>query len=222
MNPTARIFLLFGAVVLLVFGVVCLKQRFGASPAPPAFIPGSEDSATGFQGHADGRPTILSAESASEPDVAGQTNVHEEDPVPLPDWNQSLNVPIKTTAPELPQNQPLQPIEPLPPPTSPAEVPEDRAAAYLQPPIGINASPTELPAPPPPTSVVTAANDSLWLISQRVYGRGDYYKALFLHNRSAVSRPDRIAAGIELSTPSISELQQLFPDACPILAAQAN
>jgi nucleoid-associated protein YgaU len=68
---------------------------------------------------------------------------------------------------------------------------------------------------PNPQVVTTESGDSLWTISERVYGRGDYYKALFLHNRALIPQPDRIAAGIQLAIPSLDELRQRFPDACP-------
>lgn len=223
MNPTARIFLLFGAVVLLVFGVVCLKQRIGQSPAPPAFVPGSDEEASRFRKQPADQPTILAAEQGTEHEVANHSNLREVNPLRLNDDSlPPLDVPIKTTAPELPRYRPAQPIEAAPPVNSNNDVTDDRAAAILHPPVGIASDSADEPAEVPPTSVVTVSNDSLWLISQRVYGRGDYYKALFLHNRAAVERPDRLAAGIEISTPNVAQLQQLFPDACPVLVANSN
>lgn len=63
----------------------------------------------------------------------------------------------------------------------------------------------------PPRQLVTEANDSFWLMSQRVYGSGQYYKALFEHNRQRVASPDQIDAGIEIETPPLDELRALYP-----------
>jgi nucleoid-associated protein YgaU len=95
------------------------------------------------------------------------------------------------------------PSAPLQPPDN---LPESDRAAWNSP---------ERTALPNPQVVTTESGDSLWTISERVYGRGDYYKALFLHNRALIPQPDRIAAGIQLAIPSLDELRQRFPDACP-------
>jgi nucleoid-associated protein YgaU len=63
--------------------------------------------------------------------------------------------------------------------------------------------------------VVTETDDSLWRVSKMVYGRGDFYKALYLHNKAQLAYPDRIAAGIQIVTPSAAELRRLYPSACP-------
>jgi nucleoid-associated protein YgaU len=63
----------------------------------------------------------------------------------------------------------------------------------------------------PPRQLVTEPNDSFWLISRRAYGSGQYYKALFEHNRQRVASPDQIDAGIEIDTPPLEELRSLYP-----------
>jgi nucleoid-associated protein YgaU len=70
-------------------------------------------------------------------------------------------------------------------------------------------------SPPQNASVLTVANDSLWTISERAYGNGLFYQALFALNRDRVLRPDRIAPGIEILTPPLAELRQRFPNLCP-------
>lgn len=62
---------------------------------------------------------------------------------------------------------------------------------------------------------VTQANDSLWNVSLARYGSGEYYKALFQHNRVRIHRPDRIEPGIVIETPDLQELQKLYPNLCP-------
>ena len=66
-----------------------------------------------------------------------------------------------------------------------------------------------------PVTYLTEADDSFWQISHLRYGVGDYYLALFAHNRDRVGRPDRLQAGVVLSTPAIAELRRLYPDLCP-------
>jgi nucleoid-associated protein YgaU len=69
-----------------------------------------------------------------------------------------------------------------------------------------------------PHGIITRANDSLWMISERAYGVGLYYRALFAFNRDRVARPDRIEPGIELVTPPVDQLRRLYPDLCPAAA----
>jgi nucleoid-associated protein YgaU len=66
-----------------------------------------------------------------------------------------------------------------------------------------------------PSSVPALQQDSFWDISLRVYGVGDYYKALYYHNRQRVRRPDRIEPGLEILTPPATELRNLYPELCP-------
>ena len=66
-----------------------------------------------------------------------------------------------------------------------------------------------------PTTYVTMADDSFWKISKRIYGgEGRFFKALYYHNRNRVVRPDQIPAGVEIDTPTLAELQRLYPDLC--------
>jgi nucleoid-associated protein YgaU len=90
-----------------------------------------------------------------------------------------------------------------------------------EPPAELQPHHEDRPLPKPAaTSVVTEDNDSLWKISERVYGHGHFYKALFLHNQALVPRPDRLPPGIELATPSSETLQQLYPAECTSLPKQ--
>ncbi len=66
-------------------------------------------------------------------------------------------------------------------------------------------------ARPMPESVLTDAEDSFWSISERVYGTGVYYRALFRHNEATVLRPDQLRAGIEVKTPPLKVLREKYP-----------
>lgn len=58
-------------------------------------------------------------------------------------------------------------------------------------------------------------NESYWVISQRLYGSGAYFKALAEHNRRKVPREDQLAVGEVISAPDVSELEKAYPDLCP-------
>ena len=63
--------------------------------------------------------------------------------------------------------------------------------------------------------VTTEAADSFWLISQRVYGDGRYFDALFRYNRDRVESFNEVPAGVEIQCPPKSELQARWPRLCP-------
>ncbi len=58
-------------------------------------------------------------------------------------------------------------------------------------------------------------NDNYWLISQKVYGSGAYFKALAEHNRGKVAQRDKLRVGDRISTPTIAQLEQTYPELCP-------
>ncbi|MHC4177624.1 MAG: LysM peptidoglycan-binding domain-containing protein [Planctomycetota bacterium] len=58
-------------------------------------------------------------------------------------------------------------------------------------------------------------NDSYWVISQKLYGSGAYFRALAEHNRDRVPREDRLDVGEVISAPSLLELEKAYPDLCP-------
>ncbi|MGD9723433.1 MAG: LysM peptidoglycan-binding domain-containing protein [Pirellulales bacterium] len=62
---------------------------------------------------------------------------------------------------------------------------------------------------------VIQPNDSLWTISQKVYGDGRYYQAIAEHNRGRMPHPDRLTAGAILDVPPVSTLEQSYPSLCP-------
>lgn len=58
-------------------------------------------------------------------------------------------------------------------------------------------------------------NDNLWVISEKVYGTGGYFKALYEHNRSRLPRSDRLVAGTTIAVPPVATLEQNYPALCP-------
>ncbi len=58
-------------------------------------------------------------------------------------------------------------------------------------------------------------NDNFWVISEKVYGSGAYFKALAEHNRGKVGQRDKLRVGDSIATPTIAQLEQTYPDLCP-------
>jgi nucleoid-associated protein YgaU len=58
-------------------------------------------------------------------------------------------------------------------------------------------------------------NDSFWVISQRLYGTGAYFKALAEHNRDRFEAGDQLAVGDVISAPSREDLEEIYPGLCP-------
>lgn len=58
-------------------------------------------------------------------------------------------------------------------------------------------------------------NDSLWKISEKVYGNGRYFKAIYEHNKVKLPDPDRLQAGTEISVPPPGILEDRYPALCP-------
>jgi nucleoid-associated protein YgaU len=87
----------------------------------------------------------------------------------------------------------------------------------LQP--SLSAAPTFQPPPYSPITpsiqpghYVTQPNDSFWSISQRVYGTGRYFQALYEHNRRLYPQPDRLPPGVTIETPESYLLERSYPD----------
>jgi nucleoid-associated protein YgaU len=58
-------------------------------------------------------------------------------------------------------------------------------------------------------------NDTLWSISEKVYGTGGYFKAIAAHNRARLKRADQLTVGGEIAVPPASELEASYPSLCP-------
>lgn len=57
--------------------------------------------------------------------------------------------------------------------------------------------------------------DSLWSVSEAVYGTGGYFKALAAHNRAMLPKTDKLTVGSQLSVPPVDDLQRDYPSLCP-------
>jgi nucleoid-associated protein YgaU len=66
-----------------------------------------------------------------------------------------------------------------------------------------------------PGQYVVQPNDNYWTISEKVYGSGGYFKAIFEHNRRQHPNAERLQVGESLSTPDVATLQREYPDLCP-------
>ena len=62
---------------------------------------------------------------------------------------------------------------------------------------------------------VVQPNDNYWVISEKVYGTGAFFRALAEHNRRGQPDPNRLELGAEISVPPIEELEKRYPDLCP-------
>jgi nucleoid-associated protein YgaU len=58
-------------------------------------------------------------------------------------------------------------------------------------------------------------NDSFWNISERAYGTGAFFKALYEHNRKKHPESDEMKVGQVLSVPDEAVLRRAYPDLCP-------
>ncbi|HEV3138380.1 MAG TPA: LysM peptidoglycan-binding domain-containing protein, partial [Pirellulales bacterium] len=58
-------------------------------------------------------------------------------------------------------------------------------------------------------------NDSLWIVSEKVYGTGRYFKAIYEHNRTRLPHADRLAVGTVIVVPPVAVLEQQYPALCP-------
>ncbi len=57
-------------------------------------------------------------------------------------------------------------------------------------------------------------NDSYWTVSERLYGTGAYFKALAQHNRGK-GNDDQLRPGELILAPTVTQLEQSYPDLCP-------
>jgi nucleoid-associated protein YgaU len=58
-------------------------------------------------------------------------------------------------------------------------------------------------------------NDNYWIVSQKVYGDGGYFKAIYEHNRLRYPRADKLQVGDVLDVPHTSVLHERYADLCP-------
>jgi nucleoid-associated protein YgaU len=80
----------------------------------------------------------------------------------------------------------------------------------------MSAQPTSADAQPHRAGqYVVQPNDNYWTVSEKVYGTGGYFKAIYEHNRRQHSQSDRLQVGDVLDVPDETVLQQAYPQLCP-------
>ena len=57
--------------------------------------------------------------------------------------------------------------------------------------------------------------DSFWIIAQKVYGSGGFFKALQEHNRARFINPSDMQVGDEVLTPAEADLRERYSGLCP-------
>jgi nucleoid-associated protein YgaU len=115
-------------------------------------------------------------------------------------------------------------------PDSPPTVRQNPSPTYSYPPRA--SMPTEfmpsaamsgvVPASAPPAPLqrngdqyTCGPNDSFWTISQRAYGAGGYFKALFELNRKRTKDSEDLKVGEVLTVPDEAIIRRMYPDLCP-------
>jgi nucleoid-associated protein YgaU len=73
-----------------------------------------------------------------------------------------------------------------------------------------------------PTAIEIRPGDSFWLISERAYGTGAYFKALYRFHESSIAEPDRLPVGRSLEIPPVATLRELFPEDVPTDASSTD
>jgi LysM repeat protein len=58
-------------------------------------------------------------------------------------------------------------------------------------------------------------NDSFWTISEKAYGTGGYFKALFELNRKRTKDSEDLKVGEVLTVPDEAIIRRMYPDLCP-------
>jgi nucleoid-associated protein YgaU len=58
-------------------------------------------------------------------------------------------------------------------------------------------------------------NDNFWIIAQKIYNNGAFYKALAEANRLKTAQSDKLTPGQIISAPPAAELRKNYPDLCP-------
>jgi nucleoid-associated protein YgaU len=98
----------------------------------------------------------------------------------------------------------------------------NRYQATLEPPVATTPLPGNATVAPPTAiprrdgdQYVVQPNDSYWTISERLYGTGAFFKALYEHNRKRMKNPDELKVGQVLLVPDESTLRRNYPDLCP-------
>ena len=100
-------------------------------------------------------------------------------------------------------------------PAALAEPAASYPAAAESPPAGYGVPYTASPARVAAGTYVVGPNENYWQIAEKVYGTGNYFRALAEHNRKKHPRTDRLTIGDTIAVPTIEELEQDYADLCP-------
>jgi nucleoid-associated protein YgaU len=231
MNQAVKLALLSLILVVLAVAIHRIRStadRFDAS-AVISVEPGVPVERELSPGRLSQQPTILRAKPATEDSaVVSPSSPRHWDGTGTPSSSTPVDSPalFPTGRALMDTNFPSSDTSELPPPNvvQPPEngVPNGPATIEAAPPTHATepqpyvVMPPILESPPPAMRQVTSeANDSFWRISERAYGSGQYYRALYELNRDRVITPDRIDSGVEISTPPLDELRALYPQFCP-------
>ncbi|MFV1968073.1 MAG: LysM peptidoglycan-binding domain-containing protein [Pirellulaceae bacterium] len=237
MTRAAKVTLLAAILVILAFAVGQLRQQGGGYP-PPASVSGNASTSNAHPASSQRvrqQPTILQARPALDangfrPNASprnGELPESAESTLPQRPSDNLLPSPahVPDTPPRAPdptfqgESWPVSQKLGIPSPfqldqLGAGRVPAESSVDGMPP----TALPSVVRPPVPnqrPASIPATEHDSFWNISLRVYGVGDYYKALYYHNRERVRRPDMIQPGLAIVTPSPDELRRLYPHLCP-------
>jgi nucleoid-associated protein YgaU len=147
---------------------------------------------------------------------------NEFDARPAAAWNPAEQHAVSPAAAQFPVEQGLAPAEATPaasslipalqPSFTPARPPGSEPP---KPSRSDSSAPTPAPTPIPakPAGYYRIQpSDSFWSISQRVYGTGRYFQALYEHNRRVCPQPDRLPAGLTIETPEPHLLERAYPE----------
>ena len=120
--------------------------------------------------------------------------------------------------PDVPRNDPTPSY--APPASAPSRLANIAPVgnSYAIPRSADSAAPQQLAADTPARKAgqyIVQPNDNYWTISEKVYGSGAYFKAIFEYNRNRHPQADRLQVGEALDTPDASVLQSTYPDLCP-------
>lgn len=168
--------------------------RFGAEPA----LPTAEESPA--------------EEPAGEETAASEPGADEDAPVDIEPAREPAR-PARFAPPvDLARDEaPIEPADTAPEDEPPAATGRDWRAGATE----LNRPPVEPQGPPANGKYTVQPNDNLWIISEKVYGTGGYFKALREHNRAVLPRADKLVVGSVLAVPPVATLEQNFPSLCP-------
>ena len=163
-------------------------------------------------------PDVVSSDANRSSFGTNNSAPAASDTVPPPVTSSAINVPSQYSTPSEPvsMSPPLVTTQPMA--TSQPIAPAQPISAGQ--PVGNSALPTSASpsADAPvhrPGQYVVQANDNYWTISEKVYGAGGYFKAVYEHNRRQHAQSDRLQVGDVLDVPEAAVLEQMYPELCP-------